>query len=118
VGGGGFAVDRAHAAKQPVTGDLREKYETYCDDPGRFVADSHAVYEDAPGRAVEKRFHWGDAAATFRVHAPGVVERDDGADADRLRAASDGADPGVRAEDAADEVSDAAKDRLEALGYY
>jgi len=75
----GFTVDRALALKQPVTADLRERFERRCDPVEPYLEPSRAVYEnapDAPG-AVRKRSYWGDRGVTTLVHAPGVVEHRD-----------------------------------------
>jgi arylsulfatase A len=72
----GFTVDRALALKQPVTADLRERFERRCDPVEPYLEPSRAVYENAPDTpgAVRKRSYWGDRGVTTIVHAPGVVE--------------------------------------------
>lgn len=70
---GGFAVDTAYAIKQPVTADLRERFETRCDDPAPYLKPSRAVYTDA-SHGVLKHSYWGVTGLTERVHHPGVVE--------------------------------------------
>ena len=75
----GFTVDRALALKQPVTADLRERFERRCDPVEPYLEPSRAVYENAPDTpgAVRKRSYWGDRGVTTLVHAPGVVEHRD-----------------------------------------
>jgi arylsulfatase A len=114
----GFAVDTVVATKQPVTADLRDRFERHCDRVEPYAAPSRAVYVDSEGRAVRKRLRWGDEAATFLVHAPGVVERTGEVAPAAVDAAFEPSDPGVRAPLDGRQVSAEAREQLAALGYY
>jgi arylsulfatase A len=118
----GFARDRVYAAKQPVTAELRERFEDACADPERFLAPSRAVYRpdaDDP-RAVRKRYYWGERAVECRIRTPGepsVVTR---ITPGRVDTAFDEPDPTpeIRAPLDGDQVTDATREQLAALGYY
>ena len=115
----GFAVESVVASKQPVTGDLRDRFARHCGDVAPYAAPSRAVYANADGTAVRKRYYWGDDAGTTLVHRPGVVEPVDAASPARVDAAFD--EPTVSVRDPRDDdggVSDETKAHLDALGYY
>lgn len=119
----GFIINRALALKQPVTADLRKRFERRCDPVEAYLEPSRASYENAPNTsgAVRKHSYWGDRRVTTLVHAPGVVEHhepvkpetvdrsfrdgDDGRDSVREPLASRQPDADVEAQ-------------LAALGYY
>ncbi|MFC6974014.1 sulfatase-like hydrolase/transferase [Halomicroarcula sp. GCM10025709] len=68
----GFARDRVLTTKQPVTADLRERFEDACVDPSQFLAPSRAVYRPDPDdeRAVRKRYYWGRRPPSAASTAP------------------------------------------------
>jgi arylsulfatase A len=109
------------ASKQPVTADLRDRFERACERPEPLFEPSRAVYVRV-GDAVEKRYHWGSAAGTLRIHAPGVVEpgQRDGDPDDVLesidRAFASFGDAAVRSPRGS-EPSESTKEQLRALGY-
>jgi arylsulfatase A len=111
-----FARERVLASKQPVTGDLRDRYERAVDDPEPLFARSRAVYE-RDGDAVRKTYSWGDAVGAVRVHRAGVVERvpDLGTPPDDVFESV--TDAGVRRE-RDERVTEETKTQLEALGYF
>jgi arylsulfatase A len=115
-----FARERVYATKQPVTADLRERFETNCEDPAPFVAASRAVYRPDPDdeRAVRKRYYWGESALECQVHGAGRVTTRTGIDPEDVDAAFDHDDPLVREPLDGGGVTDAAKEQLAALGYY
>jgi arylsulfatase A len=116
----GFARDRVYATKQPVTAELRERFEAACDDPERFLAPSRAVYcadpDDPP--AVRKRYYWGEEAVECRIRAPGDVSAVDRTSRDRVDAAFEDPEPNLRVPLDGQQVTDATRDQLAALGYY
>ena len=86
----------------------------------RLLAPSRAVYRPDPDdpRAVRKRYYWGDGAVECRLRTPGesaIVTR---ITPDRVDTAFDDADAGIRAPLDGNQVTDAARERLSALGYY
>jgi arylsulfatase A len=113
------------AAKQPVTADLRRRFERACGDPEPLFAASRAVYEPS-GDGVVKTYHWGEAAGRLRVPAAGATVPVGGAggatDADchdRVERVFDRFEPRNVAGPRPDErVDEDAKERLRALGYY
>jgi arylsulfatase A len=113
----GFAAGTVRATKQPVTADLRARYEAARGRAAPYLAPSHAVYEAADG-AVRKRYHWGDAAGAFLVPEAGVVERAGGADADAVAGAFDAPDAGVAEPLPESSVTAETEERLAALGYH
>lgn len=117
---GGFADDRVVAAKQPVTDDLRERFEDACQDPTPYVQPSRAVYRPDPEdpRAVRKRYYWGDAAAECRVHAPGAVSDVERIDPRAVEDAFSERRPDVREPLEGRQATESTKEQLAALGYY
>lgn len=115
-----FARDAVYATKQPVTGDLRDRFEESCDDAAPFVAPSRAVYVPDPDdeRAVRKRYYWGDEAVVCRVRGPGEVAPVESTTPGEVDAAFNDHDPGVREPLTGRQVTDAAREQLAALGYY
>jgi arylsulfatase A len=123
----GFTVDRALALKQPVTADLRERFERRCDPVEPYLEPSRAVYENAPDTpgAVRKRSYWGDRGVTTLVHAPGVVEHRDPIEPETVdrafRDATNDRDPNrdpVREPLAGRQPDADVEAQLAALGYY
>jgi len=116
----GFTRERVHAAKQPVTAELRERFETACADPERFLAPSRAVYRPDPDdpTAVRKRYYWGDAAVECRIRAPRDVSVVGRPAPDRVDAAFADTDAHVRVPLDGRQVTDDAREQLAALGYY
>ncbi|QLH84075.1 sulfatase [Halosimplex pelagicum] len=122
VSAGAFARERVVSTKQPVTGDLRERYERNCESVDPFVAPSRAVYRADPSvdRAVRKTYYWGDAAAELAVHDPGHVHRVGAATSESVDDAVLTRDVSV---DLPREATDGGLDpdkkaQLAALGYY
>ena len=117
-GGRATAVrERVLASKQPVTGDLRQRYERAVENPAPLFARSHAVYE-RDGEAVRKTYSWGDAVGEARVHAAGVVDHRREGDRTALTERLDElGDPDLRRE-RTDDVSEETKAQLGALGYF
>lgn len=118
-----FARSAVVASKQPVTGDLRARYEAAVDDATPFLRPSRAVYEPAE-TGVHKTYSWGEAVGHVTVPRAGAVSATTTAgsprarDRDRLDAAfSRIDDAGVR-RTPRDSVDAAAREQLEALGYF
>ncbi|RLM53572.1 sulfatase [Halobellus sp. Atlit-31R] len=115
------------ASKQPVTGDLRERYVEACAEPEPFFAPSRAVYRAADDgtdtTSVQKTYHWGKQVGELQVYdAQSVSPRStttlDEA-ATHLDAAFDRFDSAdVRQPREDQSVSVETKERLAALGYY
>ena len=112
-----FARETVVASKQPVTGDLRERYAEAVDDATPFFKPSRAVYETAE-TGVHKSYTWGGAAGTVHVPYAGAVGGVSATDGHRVDRAFDSVtDAQVRRP--GDDAADAgARDRLEALGYF
>ena len=112
-----FARSRVVASKQPVTGDLRERYETAADDATPFLRPSRAVYEPAE-TGVRKTYSWGDAVGEVHVPRAGTVGEAAAADRDRVSDAFDSLENAdVRSTDR-DSVDERTRDQLDALGYF
>jgi hypothetical protein len=112
-----FARERVVASKQPVTGDLRERYESAVHDATPYRAPSRAVYEPAE-TGVSKTYAWGEAVGTVHVPHAGAVGPTTPADRARLEAAFEPlADPGVRRRSRGS-ADAGTRDQLEALGYF
>jgi arylsulfatase A len=114
----GFATETVVASKQPVTADLRERFERHCGDVAPYAAPSRAVYTSAEGDGVRKRYYWGDSAGEFLVHGPGAVEFLGEIAPETVDAAFDDPTADVRESLAGRQVTDETKDQLAALGYY
>jgi arylsulfatase A len=114
----GFTAETVRATKQPVTDDLRERFERHCDRVAPYTAPSRAVYTDAEGTGVRKRYYWGDQAGECLVHAPGATGGVDRIDGERVDAAFDEPAAEVRKARSDGEVSEETRERLAALGYY
>lgn len=114
----GFATDTVHTTKQPVTADLRRRFEDNCPDPERFLAPSRAVYTSSPDGAVRKRYRWGENAVACDIHGPGQVTATEHIDPVAVESAFDSADPGIREPLDGHGVTDSAREQLAALGYY
>ena len=128
----GFATDTVYATKQPVTGNLRERFERACDRVEPYTATSRAVYvadSEHPG-SVEKWYRWGLTATACRIPEAGAVELGPAIDPGAVDAAF-----GPKAPDRTDGpvastpeeireplegqgVSGATREQLSALGYY
>jgi len=112
-----FARERVVASKQPVTGDLRERYESAVDDATPYRAPSRAVYEPAE-TGVYKTYSWGEAVGTVHVPHAGAVGPTTPADRAQLETAFEPlADPGVR-RPGRGSADAGTRDKLEALGYF
>jgi arylsulfatase A len=112
-----FARERVLAAKQPVTGDLRERYETAVDDPEPHFAFSRAVYERIDGDLVKTQA-WGDSVVRMRVDPARSrsLERTGGREA--LATAFEKVEPAGVSLDRETETTAETRQRLEALGYF
>jgi arylsulfatase A len=111
------ARERVLASKQPVTGDLRERYEAAVEDAGPFLRESRVVYERADG-GVRKTYSWGTAAGTVHVPRAGTVGPVTDGDRERLSAAFEPVeDAGVRRAGHGD-ATDETREQLAALGYF
>jgi hypothetical protein len=112
-----FARDRVLAAKQPVTGDLRDRYEAAVADADPFCRPSRAVYEPA-GTGLAKTYTWGDAVGRVRVSGAGAVEPLDGGRRATVEAAfADVADADL-GRPRTDAMAEGTREHLEALGYF
>ncbi|WP_435185406.1 sulfatase-like hydrolase/transferase [Halobellus sp. EA9] len=111
------------ASKQPVTADLRDRYEEVSD-PERFFAPSRAVYTPASGPAttpeslsgiVRKTYHWGSDTCELLVMDAQSVSRPRGHAAPETAASgTPSADGGVTPDDRGSPVSDRRRERIEA----
>ena len=116
---GGFVADCVYATKQPVTGDLRERYRRRCESVSPYAAASRAVYRpdpDVPG-AVRKRYFWGQAGVSCRIRHAGHVRRLDDVAPGCIDAGFDAPTADV-SEPRNESVSQTTRERLAALGYY
>jgi arylsulfatase A-like enzyme len=112
-----FTRSQVLASKQPVTGDLRERYEAAVDDATPFLQRSRAVYEPAE-TGVRKTYSWGDAVGEAHVPNAGAVGEVTTADRERIDSAfASVEDADVRRPDR-ESVDDGTRDHLEALGYF
>ena len=116
----GFATHQVVATKQPVTDDLRQRFVDHCADPDRFFRPSQAVYVASPGdgRAVRKQYFWGDDAVECRIDSAGTVTELSAIDPHRVETAIDSTEADIREPLSGQQVTDAAKAQLSALGYY
>ncbi|MFT4910480.1 MAG: hypothetical protein ACI9TI_001651, partial [Natronomonas sp.] len=128
----GFATDTVYATKQPVTGELRERFERACDRVEPYTATSRAVYVADPERpgSVEKWYRWGLTATACRIPEAGVVNVGPAIDPGAVNTAfgpgafdqATGSGPpdsgGIREPLEGAGVSEATRDQLSALGYY
>ncbi|MFC5366285.1 sulfatase [Salinirubrum litoreum] len=114
----GFATERVVSMKQPVTADLRDRFERACDDLDSYTAASRAVYTDAPGTAVRKRYYWGEQGLEALVHGPGDVQPQGSVEPATVDGAFERGEEGVREPLDGRQVTDEAKEQLAALGYY
>ena len=114
----GFASASVVATKQPVTGDLRDRFARTCDRVEPYAAPSRAVYTNADGTAVRKRYYWGEEGAELLSHRAGVVEAAGPAAPATVDAAFDEGTASVREPLDGRQVTDEAKEQLAALGYY
>jgi arylsulfatase A len=111
------ARDQVRSSKQPVTGELRRRYESAVKDPGPFFRESRVVYESAT-RGVRKTYSWGDAVGTVHVPRAGSVGPVTDGSQERLSAAFRPVeDDGVRHTGRGEPV-DGTKEQLAALGYF
>ncbi len=112
-----FTRDVVVSTKQPVTGDLRERYERHCDNVDRFIAESNAVYVDGDGRCVRKRYHWGDAAGELAIPGSGGARFLGGVDRSRIERALPRPSATVR-EPQPDGIDAGTREQLASIGYY
>lgn len=111
------ARERVLASKQPVTGDLRRRYEAAVDDVDPFLRESRVVYEGADD-GVRKTYSWGEAVGTVDVRRAGAVGPVAKGDRERLSAAfASVEDAGVRRVGDGD-PTDETREQLAALGYF
>ena len=112
-----FARSQVLASKQPVTGDLRDRYDAAADDATPFLQRSRAVYEPA-GTGVRKTYSWGEAVGEVHVTQAGAAGEVTATDRERIDSAFASVDDAdVRRTDGGS-VDDSTRDRLEALGYF
>jgi hypothetical protein len=112
-----FTRSQVLASKQPVTGDLRDRYEAAVEDADRFFQPSRAVYEPADV-GVRKIYSWGDAVGAVDIPYAGAVGEARTADRGRLAAAFESVgDAGVR-RPSSDGSDAGTREQLEALGYF
>jgi hypothetical protein len=114
-----FAADVVVSSKQPVTGDLLERYRRHCESPERYTAPSRAVYvaDGSDPAAVRKHYYWGEDGATLLVHEAGVVRHVEECDPKTVDAHVATLD-GNLSEPRDDEVDPGRTEQLAALGYY
>ena len=116
----GFARKVVSVTKQPITDDLRERFETNCADPEPFFHASQAVYVADPSTedAVRKRYYWGEEAVECRIGDPGSLTVIESIDPATVTASFDEPAVDVREPLSGQQVSETAKEQLTALGYY
>ena len=116
----GFARQQVVATKQPVTDDLRQRYEDHCADPEPFLRSSQAVYVDSPtdGDSIRKQYYWGEQAAERRITSPHDSVEIGDITPHRVKNAFDDAEADVRLPLSGQQVTADAKEQLAALGYY
>ena len=116
----GFAHRAVTATKQPVTDDLRERFEATCAEPEPFFQPSRAVYTADPSTegAVRKRYFWGEEAVDCRIGDPGDLTIVESIEPDAVRAEFTAPAVDVREPLSGQQVSETAKEQLAALGYY
>ena len=112
-----FRRDRVLASKQPVTGDLYDRYERAVGNPAPLFAPSHAVYEP-DGDGVRKTYSWGEAVGEAHVHRPGVVEYRGEGQQERIETAHKGLSDPDLCRERTDKATEETKAQLEALGYF
>ncbi|KOX97115.1 MULTISPECIES: sulfatase [Halorubrum] len=114
----GFAAERVLSLKQPVTADLRDRFEDACEDVTPFTAASHAVYTNETGRGVRKRYHWGDEGLEASVSGPGDFAPRREIDPATVTDAFEDSEADVREPMGGRQATEQAKEQLAALGYY
>jgi arylsulfatase A len=114
----GFATERVLAKKQPVTADLRDRFERHCDAVDTYLAPSRAVYTNTENKAVKKRYHWGEKGLTELIHCAGAVETLDHSDPPEIDSEFGGDEAGIREPLEGAQATDEVKDQLAAIGYY
>lgn len=112
-----FTRPQVLASKQPVTGDLRDRYEAAVEEADPFFEPSRAVYEPAEV-GVRKIYSWGDAVGAVDIPYAGAVGEAREANRGRLEAAFESVrDAGVR-RPGLDGSDAGTREQLEALGYF
>ncbi|RXK47994.1 sulfatase [Halorientalis pallida] len=111
------AREQVLASKQPVTGELRRRYESAVTDPGPFFRESRVVYEQTPS-GVRKTYSWGDAVGTVQVPRAGSVGQPSDRGRDRLSAAFRPVEAAGVRQVGRGEPADETKEQLAALGYF
>ena len=114
----GFTAETVVASKQPVTADLRDRFERHCADVAPYAAPSRAVYTDDGDGTVRKRYYWGETGGELLIHDPGAVEFLGETAPGTVDAAFAGSRVEVRDPLEGRQVSNETKDQLAALGYY
>ncbi|MFD1632974.1 sulfatase [Haloplanus ruber] len=111
------ARERVLASKQPVTGDLRRRYEAAVDDADPFLKESRVVYQ-ATDNGVRKTYSWGEAVGTVDVRSASAVGTVRKGDPERLSTAfASVEDAGVRRIGDGDPTGET-REQLAALGYF
>lgn len=114
----GFVAETVRSVKQPVTADLRERFERHCERVSPFISESRAVYTDGPGKAVRKRYYWGNEGAECLVYGPGIVKRVGKTTRADVDAAFNESTASIRSPLDGRQVTEETKEQLAALGYY
>ncbi len=114
----GFRAETVVATKQPVTGDLRDRFARHCDPIDPYTAPSRCVYTNAEGPAVRKRYYWGEEGADALIRRAGHIEATSSTDRAAADAAFTDSAATVRKPREDQAVTDRIKDQLAALGYY
>lgn len=112
-----FVRDRVVAAKQPITGDLRERYESVVDDPERLFAPSRAVYTGT-SQGLIKEQSWSEVIAHIRLSGGDseAVTRQE--TTEWLDDAFDGLDDSGVSRRRQSETTVETREQLQALGYF
>ena len=115
---GEFATEQVLSKKQPVTADLRDRFERQCEAADTYLAPSRVIYTDTNSKAVRKRYYWGSEGLAERVHCAGAVEALGAVSRQEIDAAFDRGEAGVREPLEGAQPTDEVKDQLAAIGYY
>jgi arylsulfatase A len=108
---------RVLASKQPVTGDLRDRYEAAVDDPEPFLRESRVVYEPAD-RGVRKTFSWGETVGSIDIPRPGTVGPVTAGDREHLSTAFEAIEHAAVRQVGGGDPTDETREQLAALGYF
>jgi arylsulfatase A len=112
-----FAQERVLASKQPITGDLRERYEAAVEDPNPLFAPSRAVYEPTDGELV-KHHQWGETVTRVRVDSPEKQTTALETNTGRLDRVFSDLEPASVSRTRDEDVNAETRTQLAALGYF